>query len=88
MGRTVALLSLHWRCEVIREQISRASHDARRQDARDKIELGGLVVKAGLRGIDRAVILAILMEGATKVSDPDEHERLRRVGTKALGGTL
>jgi hypothetical protein len=73
---------------VIREQISRASHDARRQDARDKIELGGLVIKAGLREIDRAVILAILMEGAAKVSDPDEHERLRRVGTMALGGTV
>lgn len=45
-------------------------------------------IKAGLREIDRAVILAILMEGAAKVSDPDEHERLRRVGTKALGGTV
>ena len=29
----------------------------RRRDTREKIELGGLVVKAGLREADRAVIL-------------------------------
>ena len=36
----------------------------RRRDTREKIELGGLVVKAGLRGADRAVILGVLIEAA------------------------
>jgi hypothetical protein len=36
----------------------------RRRDTREKIERGGLVVKAGLRQADRAFILGVLIEAA------------------------
>lgn len=71
---------------MLQEQIRHAALDARKQDAREKIELGGLIVKAGLREADRAIILGALMELAQRIGDPHEGERLRRVGVKALGG--
>ena len=70
---------------MVQQQIRRTSVDARKQDAREKIELGGLIVKAGLRETDRAIVLGGLMELAQRISDPEEGERLRRIGTKALG---
>lgn len=56
----------------------------RKKDTRQKIELGGLVVKAGLRGTDKAVILGILMEASRRISDRDEHERYRAIGKAAF----
>lgn len=70
---------------MLEEQIRRTALDARKQDAREKIELGGLIVKAGLREADRAIILGALVELAHRIGDPDEGERLRRIGVKALG---
>ena len=71
---------------MLEEQIRRTALDARKQDAREKIELGGLIVKAGLREADRAIILGALIELVQRIGDPDEGERLRRIGVKALGG--
>ena len=71
---------------MARRQLSEARSDVRRQDAREKIERGGLIVKAGLRESDRAAILGLLIDGAVRMNDPDEYERLRRIGTQALGG--
>lgn len=51
-----------------------------------KIELGGLIVKAGLSEDDRAFVLGALMEAAKQRADPDEYERLRRIGVRAFGG--
>jgi Conjugal transfer protein TraD len=79
-------MNLHWALRMTRRQLSEARSDARREDTREKIELGGLVVKAGLRDIDRAVILGILLDGAGWLGDPQEQERLRRIGAKSLGG--
>lgn len=56
----------------------------RRQDTREKIQLGGLVVKAGLRRTDKAVILGILKEAASKLSDKSEFERFRIIGKAAF----
>jgi hypothetical protein len=56
----------------------------RKKDTRQKIELGGLVVKAGLRGTDKAVILGILTEAAKRLSDNDEHKRYRAIGKAAF----
>lgn len=56
----------------------------RRQDTREKIQLGGLVVKAGLRRTDKAVILGILKEAACKLSDRSEFERYRTIGKAAF----
>ena len=42
-----------------------ASHsDARRRDTREKIQLGGLIAKAGLRYEKRALLLGLLIDGA------------------------
>lgn len=56
----------------------------RRQDAREKIQLGGLVVKAGLRRTDKAVILGILKEAAARLSNRSEFERYRTIGKAAF----
>src|SRR4051812_32217094 len=49
----------------------------RRRDTREKIERGGLVVKAGLREADRAFILGVLIEAAQH----DTRNRRRDAGT-------
>jgi hypothetical protein len=62
------------------------SSDARRQDTREKIALGGLIVKAGLRFEKRAVLLGALVE-LSHLLKSDEHERTRltMIGVKAFG---
>ena len=63
-----------------------ATSDARKKDTRDKIELGGLIVKAGLRWEKRALLLGILIDGAARLKhDAVERERLMALGTEAFG---
>ena len=50
------------------------STDARKKDTRDKIELGGLIVKAGLRYEKRALLLGLLIDGGRRIKN-DEQER-------------
>ncbi|UXS43033.1 conjugal transfer protein TraD (plasmid) [Agrobacterium tumefaciens] len=58
--------------------------DERKKDAREKITLGGLIVKAGLREADRAFLLGVLLEAATiRVGSP-EHHRLKAKGGMAF----
>lgn len=60
--------------------------DARKKDTRDKIELGGLIVKAGLRFEKRALLLGALIELQHRLkSDGSERSRLTAIGTKAFG---
>ncbi len=60
--------------------------DARKKDTREKIELGGLVVKAGLRFEKRAVLLGAMMELSERLStDASERDRLNRIGADAFG---
>lgn len=60
--------------------------DARKKDTRDKIELGGLIVKAGLRFEKRALLLGALIELQHRLkSDDSERSRLTAIGTKAFG---
>ncbi|NRP75606.1 hypothetical protein ILFOPFJJ_06529 [Ensifer psoraleae] len=60
--------------------------DARRQDTREKIELGGLIVKAGLRYEKRALLLGALVELSHRLkSDEGERARLIALGAKAFG---
>ena len=62
----------------------------RRERTRHLIELGGLVVKAGLVELtddDRAVILGLLVEAAAKLRGPDREQMLtlwRRRGKRAF----
>jgi hypothetical protein len=59
--------------------------DARRKDTREKIQLGGLIAKAGLRYEKRALLLGLLIDGAHRIrSDETERVRLMALGEKAF----
>ncbi|MBS7701570.1 MULTISPECIES: type IV conjugative transfer system coupling protein TraD [unclassified Chelatococcus] len=63
-----------------------SSSEARRQDTREKIELGGLIAKAGLRYEKRAILLGALIElGQRLKADDAERTRLAVIGAKAFG---
>ena len=63
-----------------------ATNDARKQDTRQKIALGGLIVKAGLRYEKRAVLYGALLELAQRLkSDQEERARLSVIGSEAFG---
>lgn len=60
--------------------------DARRQDTREKIELGGLIVKAGLRYEKRALLLGALIDLRQRLkADEMERSRLMAIGAEAFG---
>jgi len=62
----------------------RHSSEERKRDTREKIQLGGLVVKAGLRSADRAVILGALIELVRRSHNQTEWARLRAIGKAAF----
>ena len=60
--------------------------DARKKDTREKIELGGLIVKAGLRYEKRALLLGMLLDAALRIKgDEGERSRLTAIGVGAFG---
>ncbi|AVH45663.1 type IV conjugative transfer system coupling protein TraD [Agrobacterium tumefaciens] len=60
--------------------------DARKKDTREKIELGGLIVKAGLRYENRALLLGALIDVARRIEGDDgERSRLTAIGVEAFG---
>ena len=60
--------------------------EARKKDAREKIELGGLIVKAGLRYEKRTLLLGLLIEAKTRIKDDEaERSRLTAIGVEAFG---
>jgi len=63
-----------------------ATSEARKKDTREKIELGGLIVKAGLRYEKRALLLGLLLEGAMRLKTNEaERSRLTAIGAEAFG---
>lgn len=61
------------------------SSDTRKKDAREKIELGGLIVKAGLRFEQRAILLGALVELRHRLeSDAGERARLSAIGAEVF----
>jgi hypothetical protein len=59
----------------------KSQSDARRKDTREKIQLGGLIVKAGLRYEKRALLLGLLIDGAARIeADKVERSRLTTIG--------
>ncbi len=59
----------------------------RKKDTRDKIALGGLIVKAGLRYESRALLLGLLIDGRSRLSGNEvERARLTGIGAEAFGG--
>jgi hypothetical protein len=62
------------------------SSEARKKDTREKIELGGLIVKAGLRYEKRALLLGLLIDTGSRIrADEAERARLTAIGTEAFG---
>ncbi|WP_161974297.1 MULTISPECIES: type IV conjugative transfer system coupling protein TraD [Agrobacterium tumefaciens complex] len=60
--------------------------EARKKDTREKIELGGLIVKAGLRYEKRALLLGLLIEAERRIKGDDaEKSRLTAIGAEAFG---
>lgn len=60
----------------------KAQLEERRRDTRRKIQLGGLIVKAGLADVPSNVLLGLLIEGRERIRDPAVEERLARLGDK------
>lgn len=61
------------------------TNEARKKDAREKIELGGLIVKAGLRYEKRALLLGLLIDAGQRIkADDAERTRLSELGAKAF----
>lgn len=56
----------------------------RKREAREKILLGGIVVRAGLSKADRAFLLGGLLELARIIPGSSEHQRLRDIGKEAF----
>ncbi|MEL4073523.1 conjugal transfer protein TraD [Ochrobactrum sp. GPK 3] len=54
----------------------------RRKDAYEKIMLGGLIVKAGLREADKAFLLGVLIKAAELNKNSEEYASLKQIGTK------
>lgn len=62
-----------------------ATSAARKKNAREKIELGGLVVKAGLRFEKRALLLGAFIDIASRLeADEGERVRLTAIGVGAF----
>ncbi len=62
------------------------SSEARKKDTREKIELGGLIVKAGLRYEKRALLLGLLIDASRRMKgDDSERSRLTAIGAEAFG---
>ncbi|OIS94185.1 conjugal transfer protein TraD [Brucella cytisi] len=58
---------------------------ARRQDAREKIELGGLIVQAGLGYEKRIVLIGLLIDAKNRIDvNALERSRLMTIGQKVL----
>lgn len=60
--------------------------EARKKDTREKIALGGLIAKAGLRYEKRALLLGLLIDARQRIKgDETERSRLTGIGEKAFG---
>ncbi|MCK9549577.1 type IV conjugative transfer system coupling protein TraD [Aquamicrobium sp.] len=59
--------------------------EARKKDTHEKIQLGGLIAKAGLRYEKRALLLGLLVDGARRIrADDAERSRLLAIGERAF----
>ena len=59
--------------------------EARKKDTHEKIQLGGLIAKAGLRYEKRARLLGLLVDGASRIrADDAERSRLLAIGERAF----
>jgi hypothetical protein len=52
----------------------------RKADTRTKIQLGGIVVKAGAGHVDAFALLGLLVEQIDRLNDPAKQQQLRQLG--------
>ena len=67
---------------------ARMTGNERKADTRRKIQLGGLVIKAGLAAEDAAVLLGMLASGAKVLNGPsatDSRRRWKEIGDRLFG---
>lgn len=67
--------------------IARLSVQARKEDTRHKIQLGGLVIKAGMGDEDKAVVLGALLHAHKALVGPNGDTlklKLKEIGQAAL----
>lgn len=74
------------RQKMLRMEAERARTVAqsRKEDARHKIQLGGLIIKAGLGDEDTLILFGALVELADGINKPGERDRLMTRGRKAF----
>ncbi|MCL6230281.1 conjugal transfer protein TraD [Bartonella bilalgolemii] len=58
--------------------------EIRRKDAREKISLGGLIVKAGLREADKSFILGCLIYASKLDCNSKEYKKFEKLGKLAF----
>ncbi|WP_327651045.1 conjugal transfer protein TraD [Aurantimonas sp. C2-3-R2] len=65
-------------------------NERRRHDTRLKIELGGLIVKVGMKAEDKAFLLGVLADAAELRSDGDYRARMIDRGRREFerGGSI
>jgi hypothetical protein len=78
------LLTLRRTLSNLQSEYRKMRKHERSQDARHKIELGGLVIKAGLGEEDRAYILGVLLTGNQRKGDERLREQMIKLGREAL----
>ncbi|WP_235911199.1 conjugal transfer protein TraD [Brucella pseudogrignonensis] len=78
------LKRLDQRTAALERRRRRTVSNERRKDIREKIALGGLIVRAGLREADRAYLLGVLLNAATLVVGSREYVRLKTAGALAF----
>jgi hypothetical protein len=71
LTRQLCNLEYHRKADAMRE---------RKADTRRKIQLGGIVIKAGAGDVDAYALLGLLVEHASRLQDPNEQQRLRDIG--------
>ena len=78
--RASPLVMLRRQLFLVRRARSAMSQSLRKADTRRKIELGGLVIKAGADQIDAMVLLGMLAEAMARLAVPGEVDRLQSLG--------
>lgn len=63
---------------------TRAVLTDRKKDTRHKIELGGLIIKAGIGEVDKLILYGGLVELAERLEQVEERNRLERRGRRTF----
>lgn len=84
--RESVVFSLKQKVNRTELKLSSMKTQHRKQDAHEKIQLGGLVVKAGLRDEDKAIILGALLDArrALESNDEEQIKAWEAIGSNAL----